>query len=69
MRLGELRGGRFEREVPFERHVDRITVQLVEIEAPLDRELDWIDLGAKAPGDYYYLRVHQLDGARAWSSP
>jgi hypothetical protein len=72
VRLGDLDGGRLERELPFERWVDRVTVQLVDVEAPLDRELEWSDLdsGASAEsGDYYYLRVNQLDGGRAWSSP
>ena len=35
----------------------------------LDQELEWSDSGEVEPGDYYYVRVTQLDGARAWSSP
>jgi hypothetical protein len=69
VRLGDLVDGRFERTVPVEEHVDRVTVQRVDVAAPLDRELDWIDLDPGTPGDYYYLRVQQLDGGRAWSSP
>ena len=72
VRLGELAGGRFEHDATFERYADRITLQIVDVAAPLDRELEWTDLGAGTPapgGDYYYLRVNQLDGARAWSSP
>jgi hypothetical protein len=48
---------------------DTVTVELVDLEAPLDQTLEWSDLGAAAPGDYYYVRVTQIDGARAWSSP
>ena len=65
-------GGRFEHDATFERYADRITLQIVDVAAALDRELEWIDLDAGTPaptGDYYYLRVNQLDGARAWSSP
>ena len=72
VRLGELDGGRFQHDATFERYADRITLQIVDVAAPLDRELEWSDLaaGTLAPsGDYYYLRVNQLDGARAWSSP
>ncbi len=64
--------GRFEHDATFERYADRITLQIVDVGAALDREIEWTDLDAQAPtdrGDYYYLRVNQLDGARAWSSP
>ena len=37
-------------------------------DAPLDQELSYTDLTGRA-GDYYYVRVTQLDGAHAWSSP
>ena len=32
------------------------------------RELDFVDRG-QAGSDYYYVRVTQLNGAHAWSSP
>ena len=60
---------------PIGEHVDRIALQLVDDRASLDRELDYTDLdrgaagAAGAAGDYYYLRVTQLDGGRAWTSP
>jgi hypothetical protein len=73
VRLGDLAGGRVEHDATFERYADRISLQIVDPEAALDGEIEWIDLdAASAPGpggDYYYLRVNQLDGARAWSSP
>jgi hypothetical protein len=46
-----------------------IFIQLVNPQAPMDGELDYIDLGNRQPGDYYYIRLTQLDGAQAWSSP
>jgi len=71
VRLGDLRDGRFEHDATFERYDDRIMVQLVDPTASLDRDIEWVDLARADPdgGDYYYLRVNQLDGARAWSSP
>ena len=35
----------------------------------MDGELDFVDRGNLQPGDYYYIRLTQLDGAHAWSSP
>jgi hypothetical protein len=61
--------GRMEHDLPVDVHTDRISLQTVNPEAPLDRELEWSDLGKLEPGDYVYVRVTQLDGGRAWSSP
>jgi hypothetical protein len=35
----------------------------------MEQEFQYVDLDSPAPGDYYYVRVTQLDGAQAWSSP
>lgn len=35
----------------------------------LDYQEQFPDQGTSRPGDYYYLRVRQMDGAMAWSSP
>ncbi len=48
---------------------DSISFQLVGDDQPLDYELEYVDQGPMQPGDYYYVRVDQLNGARAWSSP
>ena len=66
--LGELRGGRVEYPLPVDGHADRVSVQFVDPDAPLDQELSYTDLTGSA-GDYYYVRITQLDGAHAWSSP
>ena len=50
-------------------YTDRITLHVVDAAAPLDQEFEFTDLEGIAPGDYYYVRVNQLDGGRAWSSP
>ncbi len=66
--LGELRGSRVEYPLPVDGHADRVSVQFVDPDAPLDQELSYTDLTGSA-GDYYYVRITQLDGAHAWSSP
>jgi hypothetical protein len=74
--FAELPGGRFvlgdgttEHRLTVGEHVDRIGLQVVDPGAPLDRELELIDTDGVEPGDYYYVRVTQLDGHQAWSSP
>jgi hypothetical protein len=65
----ELASGRLERPVPVDVHPDRILIQTVDPDAPLDQQFEWRATEPPAPGDYVYLRVTQLDGGRAWSSP
>ena len=48
---------------------DAVFVELIGGEMPMESEIDFSDQGAMQPGDYYYVRVDQLDGARAYSSP
>jgi hypothetical protein len=67
--FAELRSGRLERELAVGSHVDRVSIEIVDPEAALDRELEYADIENVRPGDYYYIRVTQLDGGRAWSSP
>jgi hypothetical protein len=67
--LASLRRGRAEHELPVGPHTDRIRIQVVDPEEALDREFRYTDLALPVPGDYYYVRVTQLDGGRAWSSP
>jgi hypothetical protein len=67
--FAELEDSRLERELRVGEHVDVITVDVVDPGAALDREFEFTDMEEVAPGDYYYVRVTQLDGGRAWSSP
>ena len=46
-----------------------MTLQVVEPDAPLDREFEYLDMGQAVPGDYYYVRVTQLDGGQALVEP
>jgi len=50
-------------------HTDTITLQLVDSGAPKDYMLDYADTNQPQQGDYYYVRITQRNGARAWSSP
>jgi hypothetical protein len=76
--LDRLEDGRLEHPMPpVGEHVDRIALQIVDDDAALDRELEFADLapedaangGRDGAGDYYYVRVRQLDGGMAWTSP
>lgn len=40
-----------------------------ETDAAMDVDFSYEDRRPMEPGDYYYLRVEQLDTAKAWSSP
>jgi len=43
--------------------------ELVNPEGPMDLNLTFEDREQPTPGDYYYLRIEQLDTNLAWSSP
>lgn len=42
---------------------------LVNPEGPMDAQLDYEDREPLKPGDYYYVRMEQLDTNKAWASP
>jgi hypothetical protein len=65
----ELAEGRMQRELEVGKNVDRVTVEIVDRDAAMDREFEYTDTSEMKPGDYYYVRVTQIDGGRAWSSP
>ena len=69
LRLRDLDDSRVEQVLPVGRHQDRVALQIVDPEAPWHQSFDFVDMEPGAPGDYYYVRVSQLDGGRAWSSP
>jgi hypothetical protein len=69
MGLSDIGGARTERRLVVGDHIDRVSLQVVNPDGDLDRELEFIDTDGVAPGDYYYIRVTQLDGHQAWSSP
>ena len=68
-RLGDLGGDVDRREYQVLEHTDALSVQLVQSDGALDRHFTYTDKDSPKAGDYYYLRVRQIDGAAAWSSP
>jgi len=69
LRLDGLDAGRAEHAFQVGKHTDRIALQVIDRSAPLDQSFEYTDMSAVAPGDYYYVRVTQLDGNQAFSSP
>ncbi|MCH7908413.1 MAG: hypothetical protein IIB38_02210 [Candidatus Hydrogenedentes bacterium] len=51
------------------RHRDELSLNLINPAAPMDQKFRFEDSTEPRHGDYYYLRVRQLDGGLAWSSP
>jgi len=43
--------------------------ELVNPDGPMDAGLDYQDREPLKPGDYYYVRMEQLDTNKAWASP
>jgi hypothetical protein len=46
-----------------------VDCELVDARAPMDAGFEFVDRAQPKPGDFYYLRVEQLDTNKAWSSP
>jgi hypothetical protein len=69
LELSKLAEGRLDHDLPVDVHQDRIHLQVVDPAGKLDQEIVFGDVDAPKPGDYYYVRMSQLDGGRAWSSP
>ena len=67
--LGDLGGGVDRREYQVLEHTDALSLQLVVDGGSLDQDFTYTDQDDLEEGDSYYLRVRQLDGAMAWSSP
>ena len=68
-RLGDLGGNVDRREFRVLEHTDALSVQLVPSGAAIDQDFTYTDRDDTRSGDYYYVRIRQVDGAMAWSSP
>jgi hypothetical protein len=66
--LGALASGAVRKEMTVGLNVDAVQLRLVPPDATLDAEFEFRETDT-SPGDYYYLRVTQVDGSMAWSSP
>lgn len=51
------------------RSTDRLVLSVVDPQSPMTQDFEFVDTGDMKQGDNYYVRVRQLDGALAWSSP
>jgi hypothetical protein len=66
--LAVLADGPARKEMTVGLNTDAVQIRLVPADAPLDADFEFRETDP-SPGDYYYLRVTQVDGAMAWSSP
>jgi hypothetical protein len=46
-----------------------VHADVVDINGPMDSAFEFTDRMPIKPGDYFYLRLEQLDANKAWSSP
>ena len=67
--LSDLSDGFARRDLSDSVDRDAVTLELIGSNQPMEAEIDFADTGEMQRGDYYYVRVDQLDGARAYSSP
>lgn len=66
--FAKLNNGRMAHDASVDAFTDTLRVTILDPDASRDRDLNYTGAGA-AEGDYYYVRVQQIDGAVAWSSP
>jgi len=62
-------GGEQMHEIPAGRYTDAVILRWVNPAGALDQDISFTDPEPPADGDYYYVRITQLDGRMAWSSP
>ena len=68
--LSDLQGGRLDRLLPIENYPsDSVTLRRVRPDGPRDLSFSYTDTETPRQGDYYFVRVRQLNDAMAWSSP
>ncbi len=67
--FSQLDKGLLVKQVPVGRDIDTVSIQVLNDDQPMDYDFEFVDIDDPRHGDYYYVRVEQLNGARAWSSP
>jgi len=67
--LKDILDGRLEHGLEEGDHTDKVILQNVNRDGKREQAFQYTDIDSPSPGDYYYFRVTQLDGACAWSSP
>ena len=67
--FSDMTDGSLAHEFRVGRHTDRLSLSVIDPSASMDRGFTFEDDSDPAHGDYYYIRVRQLNGGTAWSSP
>jgi len=69
LRMADAQDGRLVHGMKVGRYRDTVTLRYIDPDVPMDREFEVVDTERMRNGDYYYIRVQQLDNEVAWSSP
>jgi hypothetical protein len=67
--MEDLENGRAVHQTAVDRFTDTVMLRRIRTDAPLDHEFGFTDEKDARIGDYYFVRVTQLDGGVAWASP
>jgi len=67
--FGDFEDGEIKKDFLVDVHTDTLSLKIINPESPMDQAFAFNDTTNPAYGDYYYLRIRQVDGALAWSSP
>jgi len=67
--LFDLVEGPVKRQIRINGYSDEITFEFVNAQVTSSASFKFVDTSAARDGDYYYVRVQQLDDQMAWSSP
>ncbi|MCP5109522.1 MAG: DUF3604 domain-containing protein [bacterium] len=67
--FGALKDGRLAFDVGDDDYRDSVSLQILRDDPVKHTEFTFRDTSQPADGDYYYVRVTQVDGEQAWSSP
>jgi len=69
LELADMQRGRLEQPMPVGEYADRIDVRLVDPGVADDVFFEFVDDGRVRHGDYYFVRIRQVNDAMVWSSP
>jgi hypothetical protein len=67
--LAAMEDNSIEQSTVFQAWTDKITLRRIAEEGVMETEFEITDNDSPLQGDYYYLRVKQMNDAYAWSSP
>ncbi len=64
-----MRKGKISKEFQVGRYSDVMTLRRINPKGKLEQNFEFTDTDSPNPGDYYYVRIDQLNNEIAWSSP